>query len=209
MQELPPASRRTDGAIERRWDAGLTPLELAVRRRNRRWLGVIALLAVILGVAGLVAAVVSSRQVPKAKPANVPAGYRTVSDGIFAYAVPSAWQQNIAYTDDVGDLDTSGTSGWAAEHVGVSSTAPGPQDHPPSVFTYFGEVRSTPFTLGPAVTMRVPGAAVAYRYDLTRQGGFSATAVDAWQSSTGAQLWLLVHASPATTRTILASLAVG
>ncbi|MGH9055222.1 MAG: hypothetical protein ACRDYY_05065 [Acidimicrobiales bacterium] len=209
MQELPSASGGTDGAVERRWDAGLTPLELAARRRNRRWLGVIALLAVILGGAGLLAAVVASQQSPNGEPANVPAGYRTVSDGIFAYAVPTAWQQNIAYTDDVGDLDTSGTTGWVAEHVGGQTTAPGPHERPPQVFNYFGEPRSTPFTLGPAMTIRVPGAAVAYRYDLTRPGGFSATAVHAWQSSTGAELWLLVHASPATTRTILASLAVG
>jgi hypothetical protein len=41
---------------------------------------------------------------------------------------------------------------------------------------------------------------------MTRPGGFAATAVDAWRSATGAELWLVVDADPATTSAILASL---
>ena len=41
---------------------------------------------------------------------------------------------------------------------------------------------------------------------MTRPGGFEATAIDAWQSSSGAEIWLLVRADPATTAAVLASL---
>ena len=47
---------------------------------------------------------------------------------------------------------------------------------------------------------------MAFRYIPDRPGGFQATAVDAWQASTGAEIWLLVDADAATTSRILASL---
>ena len=47
---------------------------------------------------------------------------------------------------------------------------------------------------------------MAYRYTMTRPGGFEATAIDAWQSSSGAEIWLVVRADPATTAAVLASL---
>ena len=47
---------------------------------------------------------------------------------------------------------------------------------------------------------------MAYRYTMTRPGGFEATAIDAWQSRSGAEIWLLIRADPATTASVLASL---
>jgi hypothetical protein len=52
----------------------------------------------------------------------------------------------------------------------------------------------------------VKGAAVAYRYVMTRSNGFRATAVDAWRAASGVEIWLLVDADGTTTSTILASL---
>ena len=47
---------------------------------------------------------------------------------------------------------------------------------------------------------------MAYRHLLTRPGGFQAVAIDAWQAGSGAEVWLLVHADPATTATVIGSL---
>jgi hypothetical protein len=162
--------------------------------------------AVMVGVIALVATLAASRSAPSVHPRQVPAGYQSVTDGYFGYAVPAAWSQSSAYTDDVGDLDTTGTSGWAGEHVGARSDPPTPGETPPGSFATFGETRSVPYHLSPATPTRVKGAAVAYRYTMTRPGGFQATAVDAWQSNSGAEIWLLVRADPATTAAILASL---
>ena len=86
-----------------------------------------------------------------------------------------SWSQSSAYTDDVGDLDNSGPSGWAAEHVGARASPPMPGETPPSSFATFGEPQPSPYHLGPATPTQVKGAAVAYRYTLTRPGGFEAT----------------------------------
>ena len=136
----------------------------------------------------------------------VPAGYRAVSDGYFAYAVPSRWTLSTAYTDNVGDLDTAGNTGWIAEHVGARSAPPVPGEPAPATFATFGETLPVPYQLGPGVPTVVKGATLAYRYAFTRPGGFQATAVDVWQGRSGAEIWLLVRADAATTATILASL---
>ena len=73
-------------------------------------------------------------------------------------------------------------------------------------FAAFGEPQPAPFTLGPAQPTTVTGATVAFRYQLTRPGGFEATAIDAWISQSGAEMWLLVHTDPTTSATILATL---
>jgi hypothetical protein len=204
VHELPTGT--DSGALERRRGGELTPSERAVRRKNRRWMTLVAVPALILGAGALVAAVMAGSGGSSVHPVNVPPGFRAVSDGYFAYAVPSTWSQSSAYTDDVGDLDTQGASGWAAEHLAGRSSAPGPDEAAPAAFATFGEPRPVPYQLGPATPLQVKGAAVAYRYALTRTDGFRAVAVDAWQSRSGAEIWLLVHADTATTATVISSL---
>jgi hypothetical protein len=204
VQELP--TRTSDAALERRKSGELTPLEVATRRRNRRWMGLVLFPSLLIGAVALIAAVVAGSGSSSIHPTQVPSGYRAVSDQYFAYAVPSTWSQSAAYTDDVGDLDTQGQSGWAAEHVGARADPPTAGEAPPASFATFGESRPVPYRIGPAVATTVKGASMAFRYSLTRPGGFQATAVDAWQASTGAEIWLLVDADAATTSRILASL---
>lgn len=169
-------------------------------------MGLVLAPSLVIGALALIVAVVASSKGPSVHPVQVPPGYQAISDGYFAYAVPSTWSQSSAYTDDVGDLDNQGSSGWAAEHVGAKASPPVAGETPPSSFATFGEERAVPYHLGAASPTQVKGASVAYRYTLTRPGGFEATAVDAWQSRTGAEIWLLVYADPATTSTVLASL---
>jgi hypothetical protein len=140
------------------------------------------------------------------RPVTVPPGYRAVSDSYFAYAVPADWSQNNAYTDNAGDLDTQGPSGWAAEHLEGRTSPPPPGEAPPSSFAVFGQIRPVPFHIGPATRISVKGATVAYRYTLTRPPGFQAVAINAWRVDSGAELWLLVHADARTTAAVIASL---
>jgi hypothetical protein len=162
--------------------------------------------AVMVGAIALFATVAASRSGPSVHPRAVPAGYQSISDGYFAYAVPSGWSQSSAFTDDVGDLDTAGPSGWAGEHVGARPNPPTPGEAPPASLATFGETQSVPYQLGPATSTQIKGTSVAYRYAMSRPGGFQATAIDAWQANSGAEIWLVVRADPATTATILASL---
>jgi hypothetical protein len=193
------------GALERRRDADLTPAEKQVRRRNRQWFLVIAIPAVVLGGAALAASIIADQSTPSVKPLSVPAGYKAVSDGVFAYAVPTAWATNDLYTDDAGDLYTSGETGWVAEHVDARPTPPVAGEAPPEAFRAFGVNAPSSYEISGGQPTRVAGAAVAFRYQVTRPGGFQATAIDAWQSSSGAQIWLLVDASPATTAQIIST----
>jgi hypothetical protein len=203
-----PATARPDdgasgGALEPRRNAELTPAEKAVRRRNRQWFLVVAIPAVVLGVAALIAAIVADQSVPSVRPLSVPFGYKAISDGVFAYAVPSSWSTNNLYSDDVGDLDTSGSSGWVAEHVDARASPPIEGEAAPKAFRDFGVDAPSPFHIGAAQPVRVPGTTIAFRYQITRPGGFRATAIDAWQSSSGAEIWLLVDAPQGTTAKIL------
>jgi hypothetical protein len=190
-------------ALERRRGGELTPAEKKVRRRNRQWFMVIAIPSAVLGVAALTASIIADQSTPSVKPVSVPAGYKAVSDGVFAYAVPAAWTTNDLYSDDVGDLDTSGRTGWVAEHVGARPSPPVAGETPPPALRAFGANTPSPYQISTGQPTRVPGAAVAFRYQVSRPGGFQATAIDAWQSSSGAEIWLLVDASPATTAQIL------
>jgi hypothetical protein len=204
MHELPTST--DSSGLERRRGGELSPSERAIRRKNRRWMMLVAVPALILGTGALVAALLAGSGGSSVHPVSVPPGFRAVSDGYFAYAVPGAWSQNSAYTDDAGDLDTQGASGWAAEHLAGRTSPPGPSDAAPPAFATFGEPRSVPYQLGPATPVQVKGATVAYRHTLTRPDGFRAVAVDAWQSRTGAQIWLLVDADPTTTGAVISSL---
>ena len=193
-------------SLERRRRAELTPAERAHQKRNRRLLLTIAVPAVFIGGGALAAAILADAGTPTPRPLFVPAGYHAVGDGVFSYAVPNSWSKNDAYSDDTGDLETSGDTGWVGDHLTARPTPPAAGEAPPQVFQSFGQDRPTSFAVGTAATIQVNGATVAYRYTITRPGGFNAIAIDAWQSSSGAELWLLVDASPQVTNDLIATL---
>jgi hypothetical protein len=195
----------TGGALEPRRGAELTPAERKIRRRNRQWFLVIAIPAAVLGVIALIASILADQSTSSVKPLTVPAAYRAVSDGVFAYAVPATWATNDFFTDDVGDLETSGPTGWVAEHVDARPNPPVAGETPPQALQALGVSTPRPFDIGTAAPIRVPGAATAFSYQITRPGGFRATAVNAWQASSGAEIWLEVDATPATTARILST----
>ena len=212
LPDLPelPERRRAAGGIERRRagqiEAPLTPAERQLRRRNRKLMAWVAIPALLLGAAALAASLAAGSGPPAPRPLTVPAGYQAVNDGVFAYSVPRSWSKNLAYSDDTGDLDYSGSSGWVGEYLGARQSAPVGGERPPASFSVFGQNRPTPYAVGPAQKVTVAGATVAYRYLITRPDGFEAVAINAWQSSSGAEIWLLVHAPADVTSTIIGSL---
>jgi len=201
-----PDEAQPAAAIERRRGVELTPAERAQRKHNRRLLLTIAIPAVVLGVAALIASIVADASTPSPHALLVPAGYHAVGDGVFSYAVPDGWSKNDAYSDDAGDLETSGATGWVGDHLTARPTPPAPGEAAPQVFESFGQDRPTPFAIGNPVKIQVPRTTIAYRYDITRPGGFTATAVDAWEPSSGAELWLIVQADPQTTDRVISTL---
>lgn len=189
--------RRPGGtAVDRHRERGLdlTPEELVARRKNRRLLlGLVLPSIVVLGLA-LVATAVYWGNEPSGPRISAPAGYRTVSDGYFAYVVPTSWATNPAFTDEAGDIDTSGPSGWAGEHRAYRFTAPVLGEKPPASLQAFGMRRPSAFDLTGGHRVAIPGAAASFAYTATRPGGFHATVIDSWNSRTGVEVWLMVQA---------------
>jgi hypothetical protein len=183
----------------------LTEAQQRTRRRNRIWLLSITLVTLIMLAGGFYVGNLTASP-PPPTPSRVPSGYKTVADGYFAYAVPSNWATSNLYSDFAGDLYNGGPSGWAGESTGARATAPYLGEPQPKALEAFGYDPPQPYQIGAGHPTSVSGATVAYEYTVTRPGGFTATAVDAWLASSGAELWLLIHASPATTNEILSTL---
>lgn len=201
--------RRPEGwPVDRHRARGLdlTPEELVARRSNRRLMLGIVVPSVIILVLALVATASFWNNEPKGPTITAPAGYHAVTDGYFGYAVPASWSTNPAYTDSAGDIDTSGPNGWAGEHRAYRLSPPVLGEAPPSSLQAFGMPRATPFQLVGGHAVHVQGAAAAFAYTATRPGGFRATVVDAWNSRTAVEVWLMVQAPPGVTATVLSTL---
>jgi hypothetical protein len=183
----------------------MTPEELRTRRRNRIRLLLIVVPALLLTGSTMVALMLAGSTPPPVKPMSVPHGYSSTTDGYFAFAFPSVWSTNNIYSDDTGDNDLSGSTGWVAEHIGLRDTQPVVNEPQPSSIEYFGMSTATPYKLSAATPFSIQGA-VGYRYTMTRPGGFEATVIDAWRPTVDAEIWLVVHADPATTQAIVSSL---
>lgn len=168
---------------------------------------VLLVLPVVVGVLSiLILKAQGSTSIASVRPTTVPAGYRSVSDGFVGYAIPSAWTRSSAWDGNNGDYFYQGRSGWLGESVGVRASLPVPGRGPPSQLEMFGQVAPRPYTLGPAHRVTIAGTDRAWTYRLSRPGGFSATAIEAWQRGDQTETWMLVRADPATTSTILATL---
>jgi hypothetical protein len=195
MTDLPAHSPRTQ--LQRPRRAELTPAEKVLRRRNRRLMLFIAVPAVFVGVGALLAALLADSSSPRVSPASVPRGYQAVTDGYFGYAVPSGWTTNPLFTDNVGDMETSGSTGWVAEHLVPRDTALTAGAAPPAVFRSFGVTGA----VRPQSSISIRGAAGAYLYRFGDK-----TAVDAWRPSTGTEVWILISAPPPVTSQIISTL---
>lgn len=209
MSDLPtPASSGPADLYPARRPGGLalTPDQLVARKRNRRWMLMIAVPSVIVLVLALVASAIAESNSPSGPKVVAPRGYQAVNDGYFSYVVPSSWPTNPSYTDSAGDVEHSGPTGWAAEHIGFRTTAPVLGEARPSSLAAFGMPRPEPYALTAGHPIQVAGAAGGFSYDMTRPGGFHATVVDAWDSHHGVELWLVVNAPAAITAQILSHL---
>ena len=197
---------RSDVDLHKDRGLDLTPSERARRRSNRRWmLGVACGSILILGAALGVSAVEASKS-PNGPQISVPTGYKAMHDGYFTYAVPSSWSTNPAFTDQAGDVETSGSSGWAGQHIGYLLHAPLASAAVPAAVDSFGQSLPAPLTLSSGKSIDVKGASVAFEYQANRANGFHAVLIHAWASRTDVELWLLIHAPQSQTNEILASL---
>ena len=183
-----------------------TPEELVARKRNRRWMLGLAVSSIVVLVLALIASGVAQSNQPKGPHLTPPPGYKVVTDGYFGYVVPKSWTTSQEYSDNVGDIDTTGTSGWAGEHVAYRLDAPVSGEVPPVSLQAFGLPRPKSFQLTGGHPTTVIGAATAYAYTMTRPGGFVASVVDAWDARAGIEIWLVVKASPTVTDQVMSSL---
>lgn len=183
----------------------LTEAERRIRRRNRRWLLLIVCPSIAIVMVAIATSGVARSNQPSGPHVSAPAGFKVVNNGYFSYVVPSSWSIDPANTDAAGDMDIAGSTGWAGEHIAFRSSAPPPGEPVPAALEAFGVTRPQPYRLSAARPARVPGAAVAYEYTATRPGG-PVSAVDAWDSNSGVEMWLVVDAPAAVARRILASL---
>jgi hypothetical protein len=195
-----PVPTRLDGSPD------FTSEQRRARRRNRQWLGGLAAFSIVVLTLALIASAVAESNSPNGPSLVAPAGYKTVRDGYYAYAVPADWSTNPSFTDSAGDVETSGAGGLAAEHIAYRASAPAPGEVPPASFSAVGALHPEPLSLSPPVAISVPGAAAAYSYRVSRPGGFRAVALDVWDSRTAVELWLLVEAAPDVTSVVVSTL---
>ncbi len=201
--DLAPRSAPLDRARSRQLE--LTPEEKVARRRNRRWMVGVAVPSIAVLLAALLASRQAANNQPKGPAITAPAGYSVHKDGYFSYVVPAQWSNNGEFTDSTGDVDTSGRSGWAAEHIGYRTTPPVIGEAQPTSLKAFGLPQPEPYQLTGGHPVAVPGAAVAFSYRMTRPG-FAATVINAWTDRYDVEIWLVVDAPAPVTARIIASL---
>lgn len=195
-------------AVDRHRDRGLdlTPEERAARRNNRRLMLMLVIPSIVILVLALIATSFYWSNEPSGPKIAPPRGFQAVSDGYFTYAVPDSWSNNQEFTDNAGDIETSGPTGWAGEHRAYRFKPPVLGETPPASLQAFGMPRPEQFQLTGGHPVAVKGAASAFEYVATRPGGFRATVIDAWSSRTGVEVWLMVQAPAAVTQTLVSSL---
>lgn len=205
-RRLDASGKRPDVDLYKHRGLDLTPEEIVARRHNRRWMVSLTLIVLIIAGAAAVASVIAESNEPSGPKQSAPAGYQVENDSYFSYLVPKSWSNNPSYTDDAGDVETSGPSGWVGEHIAYRLKAPTLDEARPGVLESFGMPRPEPYKLGDGHLITVPGAATSFEYDVTRSGGFHAVAVDSWDARAGVELWLIVDAPSSEVSELLSSL---
>jgi hypothetical protein len=170
---------------------------------NHKWLVIIGLtpLAVVI-IAAIVYLVGPSEPSVALTP---PPGYQAITDAYWAYAIPTGWSQDSAYTDSNGDFLYRGAGGWVGETLRIRASPSTLGEQPPLTLASFGQVRSTPYQLANGRPTTVPGATVAWSYDFLR-GGVVSSVVNAWIQGSRTEIWLLAHGTPTQNSTIVTSL---
>lgn len=171
---------------------------------NRKWLLVIFVTPLLVVLIALVAFTLGPSE-PSVQ-LTPPAGYQAITDAYYAYAIPSAWSQDPAGTDNNGDFYYRGTGGWVGETLRIRDTPPVLGESPPPALASFGQLRATPYQLTAGSAATVPGADAAWSYDLVRPGAAPDRVVDAWVRSSHTEIWLVVAAGGPASSTIVSSL---
>ena len=205
---VPPVRQPTTGAIDRNRSRGLdfTPEEIQARRSNRRWLVGLAILGIGILAAALAATAVANSNEPSGPRQVPPTGYQTVNDGYFSYVVPKTWTNNGSFTDGTGDVENSGPTGFAAQHIALVKDPPTLGETPPVSLQALGTAHPEPFTLSDGHPVQVKGASIAFAYTATRPDGFKASVIDAYDYRAAVELWLVVSSPADVTATVLNSL---
>jgi hypothetical protein len=204
-----PVIRQPDGgAIDRNRSRGLnlTPEEIVARRSNRRWMVGLAISSIAILAAALAATAIANSNEPSGPKQAPPPGYHTINDGYFSYIVPTTWTDNGAFSDSAGDVEDSGPSGFAAQHIDLLKTAPTLGETPPKSLQALGVAHPAPLSLSQGHAVEVKGASTAFAYTATRPGGFEATVIDAYDFHAAVELWLVVAGPPDVTAAVLNSL---
>lgn len=187
-------------------DADETALPQSERHRNRRWLVLLMLTPVVMTILAVLAFTTKGPPEPSVRPLSIPSGYKAISDAYFGYAIPSSWTANPVFTDANGDFFYQGRSGWVGENTRIRVAPPQPNTDVPPQLATFGQAQPVPYQLGAARTVAIPGVDRAWIYDLSRSGGFHASAVEVWQASSQTEMWLLINAGPTVAPVVAASL---
>jgi hypothetical protein len=186
--------------------AVLTPQAAAQARRNHRWMILLALTPVVFIILYVISVNSPHEGEPVVEPMRVPAGYTAITDAYFGYATPAAWKENSAFSDANGDFYYNGVGGWAGEHLSIQKTSPTASTPVPEALQAFGTSVPTALSVTDGHAVHVDGAGFAWAVTLHRPDGFVARALDVWEPQSQEEVWLMVHSSPATMATVLASL---
>ena len=166
----------------------------------------LAFASIAILASALAATAIANSNAPSGPRQSAPPGYRTVNDGYFSYIVPTTWTNNGSFTDSAGDVENSGPTGFAAQHIAFSRTAPVMGESPPAALAALGTAHPEPFTLSQGHVVQVKGAQAAFAYTATRPGGFTASVIDAYDYRAAVELWLVVSGPADVTAAVLDSL---
>lgn len=205
---VPAVRQPGGGAIDRNRSHGLdlTPEEIQARRSNRRWLVGLAVSAIAILAAALAATATANSNEPSGPRQTAPPGYQTVNDGYFSYIVPKAWANNGSFTDSAGDVENSGPTGFAAQHIALVRNPPTLGENPPPAFQALGTAHPAALILSQGHPVQVKGASTAFAYSATRPDGFTASVIDAYDYRAAVELWLAVSGPADVTSAVLNSL---
>jgi hypothetical protein len=200
-----PLRRRDHGNSAVIFDVSGVPVTRERVRKTRRWMLLLLLTPLCLFGLSVLAFGTNGPDEPVVHPRSTPRGWQAITDSYFGYAVPASYTQNTTWTDQDGDFFYGREGAFVAETESILNRAPTATAHPPPSFRSAGEPTLVAYTVGPAHRVTVAGTRIAFEEQVTRPGGWKATAIDAWQWDTTTQVWLLIHAPASVTGQVMAS----
>lgn len=186
-------------------DVRLDEPTAADRRRNRRWLVLLLLTPVCLGVVVYAALGTKAAPYPEVKPLQ-PAGWQVETNPYVGLSIPPRWQLNTAFSDQNGDSYWAGTGGVVAESVSVTNVAPTATRKLPEIIGVF---LRTGYQVTGVTPITLTNATVAWRYQFALANGQRAVGVHAWVKDNQTEVWFVVTPPNATTDHVLSTLTLG